>query len=62
MAQGTSRYALKVKAGNQMYGPGCCPHKRSDAEMQALRSRLRASGVRMPAIPYSNKAVRHASA
>lgn len=24
--QGTSRYAEKVKAGRQMYGPGCCGH------------------------------------
>lgn len=24
---GKSRYAKKVKAGNQMYGPGCCAHR-----------------------------------
>ncbi len=24
--QGTSKYAQKVRAGNQMYGPGCCAH------------------------------------
>ena len=26
--QGNSRYARKVKSGNQMYGPGCCGHTR----------------------------------
>ena len=24
---GSSRYAKKVAAGKQMYGPGCCAHK-----------------------------------
>ena len=23
---GNSKYARKVKSGNQMYGPGCCAH------------------------------------
>lgn len=23
---GESKYAKKVRAGNQMYGPGCCAH------------------------------------
>jgi hypothetical protein len=23
----TSKYAQKVRAGNQMYGPGCCAHR-----------------------------------
>lgn len=31
MAKGTpagkSKYAQKVRSGNQMYGPGCCAHK-----------------------------------
>lgn len=26
-AQGQSKYAQKVKAGNQLYGPGCCAHR-----------------------------------
>lgn len=26
--KGNSRYAQKVSAGRQMYGPGCCGHKR----------------------------------
>lgn len=26
-AGGKSKYALKVRRGNQMYGPGCCAHK-----------------------------------
>lgn len=26
--EGNSKYALKVKAGKQMYGPGCCAHTR----------------------------------
>jgi hypothetical protein len=25
--KGQSKYAAKVKAGNMMYGPGCCAHK-----------------------------------
>jgi len=25
--EGKSKYAKKVRAGNQMYGPGCCAHK-----------------------------------
>ena len=24
--EGNSKYAAKVKAGRQMYGPGCCAH------------------------------------
>lgn len=26
--KGKSKYAKKVAAGNQMYGPGCCAHSR----------------------------------
>ena len=25
--EGKSKYSRKVKAGQQMYGPGCCAHK-----------------------------------
>jgi hypothetical protein len=25
-SQGTSKYAQKVRSGNQMYGPDCCAH------------------------------------
>ena len=25
---GKSKYAKKVRSGNQMYGPGCCAHGR----------------------------------
>jgi len=25
---GDSKYARKVRTGNQMYGPGCCGHAR----------------------------------
>ena len=28
MGGGDSRYARKVKSGNQMYGPHCCAHDR----------------------------------
>lgn len=27
VGRGNSRYAAKVAAGKQMYGPGCCAHK-----------------------------------
>jgi len=32
-----SKYAKKVKARNQMYGPGCCAHKLTPERMRAIR-------------------------
>ena len=29
---GDSKYARKVKAGNMMYGPGCCGHTRKPSK------------------------------
>jgi len=37
--QGTSKYAAKVKAGNQMYGPGCCAHRIKSRYQQPTESR-----------------------
>jgi hypothetical protein len=42
--KGESRYAKKVAAGNQMYGPGCCAHRITDAQMAARRNEARIRG------------------
>jgi hypothetical protein len=31
--KGKSKYAAKLASGNQMYGPGCCAHKRKSRVM-----------------------------
>lgn len=33
----SSTYAAKVANGNQMYGPGCCAHRVTDAQLQAAK-------------------------
>lgn len=38
---GKSRYADKVKKGEQMYGPGCCAHRISNEQLAAVRRRAR---------------------
>lgn len=42
--EGKSKYARKVKAGNQMYGPGCCGHRIKDEQIAAARRNARESG------------------
>jgi hypothetical protein len=42
-----SRYAEKVERG-QMYGPGCCAHTVSDAQIQAARKKARETGTYKP--------------
>lgn len=34
-----SKYAKKVAEGNQMYGPGCCAHKVTPAQIAAAKKR-----------------------
>jgi hypothetical protein len=34
-----SKYAKKVAEGKQMYGPNCCGHKRTPAQIAAGRKR-----------------------
>ncbi len=40
-----SKYARKVKAGNQMYGPGCCGHKIKDDQIQQAKRAARREGI-----------------
>lgn len=35
--EGKSKYSRKVKAGQQMYGPGCCAHKISPEKIAAAK-------------------------
>jgi hypothetical protein len=44
MARTKSKYAEKRDGGNQMYGPGCCAHKVTDAQVAAGKERARARG------------------
>lgn len=39
-----SKYATKRDGGKQMYGPGCCGHKYTMAQLDAKRAAVRASG------------------
>jgi hypothetical protein len=39
-----SKYAEKVAAGNQMYGPGCCAHKVTYAQVEARKLEAYRSG------------------
>ena len=41
ITKGSSPYAKKVAAGNQMYGPGCCAHKLAQERMEAIRRRVK---------------------
>lgn len=41
ITKGSSPYAQKVAAGNQMYGPGCCAHKLTQERMEAIRRRAK---------------------
>ena len=46
--QGESKYARKVKAGNQMYGPGCCGHRDPSHEVKRRREIIIAQRRRQP--------------
>lgn len=35
--KGKSRYAKKFRNGNQMYGPGCCAHSITQAQVDAAK-------------------------
>jgi hypothetical protein len=49
---GRSRYAMKVRAGQQMYGPGCCGHRITETQVREHRAELRRSGhFSRPAVP-----------
>jgi hypothetical protein len=37
-----SHYQEKLKAGKQLYGPGCCANKLSDAEVNRAKSNAQA--------------------
>ena len=39
-----SKYAQKFDKGERMYGPGCCAHKVSDAQIAAAKERARKAG------------------
>lgn len=39
-----SKYATKKERGNMMYGPGCCAHGISQAQMDRTRENARLSG------------------
>lgn len=39
--QGKSRYAAKRERNDMMYGPGCCAHSVSAAQITAARQRAR---------------------
>jgi hypothetical protein len=42
--QGKSRYAAKKEQGDMMYGPGCCAHTVSAAQVAAAKQRARSEG------------------
>jgi len=39
-----SHYAQKRDSGQQMYGPGCCAHKVTDAQIQRAKDAARSRG------------------
>ena len=39
-----SQYAAKRESGQQMYGPGCCAHKVTPAEIERARQRAQERG------------------
>lgn len=41
MSQKQSKYAAKKESGNQMYGPGCCAHKRKADHNQEIVNKLK---------------------
>lgn len=43
-AGGKSRYATKLMSGKMMYGPGCCGHTRSPAQVEAAKEEARRNG------------------
>lgn len=47
---GSSKYARKVESGKQMYGPGCCGHKKPPRHMQKAVDELRKT---QPNLAYS---------
>jgi hypothetical protein len=51
ITKGNSPYAKKVQRGEQMYGPGCCAHKVTDAQIAAARKRAREEGHKLDSAP-----------
>lgn len=41
MSTKKSKYAEKIALKNQMYGPGCCAHKLTRQQMDAIQQRKR---------------------
>lgn len=41
MSQTKSRYATKRDSGQMMYGPGCCAHTVTDAQIAAAKRNAR---------------------
>lgn len=41
MSTSKSKYAEKVATKSQMYGPGCCAHKLTRQQMDAIQQRKR---------------------
>lgn len=39
-----SSYAMKKSRGNMMYGPGCCAHTITAAQIQAAKEEARKNG------------------
>lgn len=50
-----SKYAAKKAAGNQMYGPGCCAHRITPAQLDANRRRVSAQRKRERDEYFANK-------
>jgi hypothetical protein len=44
MSEKKSKYAQKRDGGQQMYGPGCCAHKITDAQIANAKDRARRNG------------------
>lgn len=43
-AAGKSAYAIKRASGNQMYGPGCCAHGVTQAQIEKRRAEAKRAG------------------
>ena len=54
--KGKSKYAAKVQAGNQMYGPGCCAHTVPESRLRDRREELNRIGwFRNPIWPSTQR-------
>lgn len=42
---GKSKYSEKKARGNQMYGPGCCAHTITSAQITAAKDAARKAGI-----------------